>query len=339
MTQTAKKGRKPLSDTRAVSEVNEAEFNEATETARQVVLTQHEQEKDEVLELGQLIGRIETTDFFATIANSILVKTFEDVKKSKTWQKMPMLKNAIDRKYYDTFEEFCEERLGKSYRRLQEMSVNMRLLGEAVYEQAEKLGLRQVDYNAIKALPAPDQELIRQAVEDAQSKDEVLTVLQELAAKHARERQELEAELSEVKEDLQSKDELLDKKNKTIDRLEADKKRIKKLPPDEALAELQREAQSLFNDALGLIRGTLHQALLALSEHEGDNATYMAGLVAQLKNDVTALQIEFGLPDIEAGQLAEMAWVGLDPEELNAQVQAEYGERLAALNAAKSSET
>jgi len=338
MTEPVKKGRKPRSNMTPVAEVDEVALNEAAETARQVVLTQHDQEKAEVLGLGKLIGRMEAAEFFGDIANSVLIKTYEDVKKSKTWRNLRNPKSGDASPYFESLDDFCEVALGKSYRRLREMSGNMRLLGEQLYEQAEKLGLRQVDYNAIKALPAPDQELIRQAVEDAQSKDEVLTVLQELAAKHAKERQELEAELSETRAELESKIELLDKKGRVIDELEAARNRIQKMPPDKALAELQREAQSLFNDALGLIRGTLRHALLKLDEHEGDNTTFMAGLAAQLKNDITALQHEFSLPDIEAGQLADLAWLNLTPEEIKAQTQAEYGEKLAALKAAKSGE-
>ncbi|PAT41189.1 hypothetical protein CK623_02815 [Vandammella animalimorsus] len=98
-------------------------------------------------------------------------------------------------------DEFCEVKLGKSYKRLQAIAANRNLIGQEAFEQAEKLGLRQVDYNAIKALPAPDQELIRRAVEEAKSRDEVLDVLQELAARNAKAREKLEADVAQLKVD------------------------------------------------------------------------------------------------------------------------------------------
>lgn len=313
-----------------IIELNEEVMEKDMAKVRPAMLAEREQEKHDVFELGKFIGRIETSDFFLSIGNSILIKTFEDVKKSKAWKNLPNPKNSENQKF-QSLEEFCEVKLGKSYKRLQEMSANIRTLGEEAYEQAEKLGLRQVDYNAIKALPAPDQELIRHAIEDAQTKEEVQQALEVLASKYSTQQQELEGKLKEAEEDLASKNELMDKKNKTIDKLEAKLKRIEKLPPDEVLQELQREAQSMYSDALGLIRGNLRAALEALQEHaEGhdvDTSAFMAGLVAQLKHEAIALQLRFGLPDIE--YTGDMGWLTMSPEALDAKIQEEYGERMA----------
>ena len=100
---------------------------------------------------------------------------------------------------FESLEEFCQIKLGKTYGRLQHLVANRNLIGQEAFEQAERLGLRQVDYNAIKTLPAPDQELVRRAVEEAQSRDEVLDLLQELAARHAKEKEALTQQVEEGK--------------------------------------------------------------------------------------------------------------------------------------------
>jgi hypothetical protein len=160
-------------------------------TAGEVVADALANPNEEILEAGQMLGRLEAMGFIAAVADSVLVEIFEKSKKSKGWAH---LISATGRNY-SSLEEFCEERLGRSYRRLQEISANRSALGKAAFEQAEQLGLRQKDYAAIKALPAPDKELIRQAIEDAQSRDDVLGILQELAANHAREKADLSEEV------------------------------------------------------------------------------------------------------------------------------------------------
>ena len=104
---------------------------------------------------------------------------------------------------------------------------------------------------------------------------------------------------------------LLDKKNADFDKLS---RRIAKTTPDQALLDLQKEATSLMNDALGCIRGQLRQACIALKDHgDGtvDHSRFMAGLLGQVQADLTALRVEFDLPDVSNARdqalLAEQA--------------------------------
>jgi hypothetical protein len=152
--------------------------------------------QEAVLEAGQILGRLEATDFLLTVGTSTLLEIYKKAKENKAWR---FVKNPkiLTGKNFESLEEFCEVKLGKSYKRLQAILANANLMGgDAAFEQAEKLGLRQKDYAAIKALPAPDQELIRRAVEEADSRDAVLEILQELAAKNQREKEALQKSLA-----------------------------------------------------------------------------------------------------------------------------------------------
>ena len=140
-------------------------------------------ETDEVFAAGLDVGRLEALDFVLTVGTSAIVSVFENVKKSKAWRHLRNPNSSHGEKF-ESLEQFCEVKLGKSYKRLQAISSNRAAIGAEAFEQAERIGLRQVDYNAIKTLPAPDQELVRRAVEESQSRDEVLGLLQELAARH-----------------------------------------------------------------------------------------------------------------------------------------------------------
>ncbi|TAN12935.1 MAG: hypothetical protein EPN34_03160 [Burkholderiaceae bacterium] len=130
---------------------------------------------------------------------------------------------------------------------------------------------------------------------------------------------ELRAALRDTKADLQAAGERINAKNKQIDRLEREKQRIARLPRDEALLALQKEATDQMNDALGCIRGNLRQALIALKDDGRDdpdsNAVFCAGLVGQLAHQLALLRDEFDLPDVSNARdlqtIAEMAqWSG-----------------------------
>ena len=144
---------RPKSKQPEIMDLNEDVIKVDEAIVRPALLEAREQEKHDILELGQLLGRLESAEFFAKIANVALIGIFEKIKKSKAWKslKNPSCQN---RNFFSSLDEFCEVKLGKSYRRLQEMSLNMRALGEEAYEQAEKLGLRQVgDFIEVIILP------------------------------------------------------------------------------------------------------------------------------------------------------------------------------------------
>ncbi len=131
---------------------------------------------------------------------------------------------------------------------------------------------------------------------------------------------ELRSALRESRQEKSAVEQVLADKNKRIDQLKAAQKRIQAAPPDQVLADLQKEATSHMHDASGLLRGTMRQALIALNNAttergSADMQVFMAGLVGQLVADLAALREEFSLPDVsnaaELQSLAESAqWFG-----------------------------
>ncbi len=112
---------------------------------------------------------------------------------------------------------------------------------------------------------------------------------------------ELRAAVREVRAEKAAVDKVLSDKNTAMDKLRAQVKRIATIPPDDALADLQREATANMNDALGAVRGGLRAALIALNNHgdeRGQQAVFMAGLVGQVAAELAALRDEFNLPDV-----------------------------------------
>lgn len=278
------------------------------ERQRQELQTQAEQEKDEVFAAGVDIGRLEAMDFVLTVSTAAILATYENVKKSKAWRHLKNPQSAHGN-HFESLEEFCEVKLGKSYPRLRAISANRNLIGHEAFEQAERLGLRQVDYNAIKTLPAPDQELVRRAVEEAQSRDEVLDLLQELAARHAKEKEALSQQVEEGKLEHAAVVKRLEVVTEQKEKAEARAARIAVMKPDEALAEVKTEATRIATDAVGAIKGGVRQALVKLQElPDGSTQTaFAAGLIGELQAEINALREEFGLPDIASAAERQLA--------------------------------
>lgn len=269
------------------------------ERQRQELVTQAEQEKDEVFAAGVDLGRLEALDFIAVTANTASLAVFENVKKSKAWR---FLRNpqSADSANFESLEQFCEVKLAKSYRRLQTLLGQKSLIGQQAFEQGERIGLRDIDYNAIKTLPAPDQELVRRAVEDAQSRDEVLDLLQELAARHAKEKEALSQQLEESQKEHEATTTRLGVVTEQKEKAEAKAARIAVMKPDKVLAEVKTEATRIAADAVGAIKGGVRQALVKLQEQPdgGAQTAFAAGLIGELQAEINAIREEFGLPDI-----------------------------------------
>lgn len=73
---------------------------------------------------------------------------------------------------------------------------------------------------------------------------------------------------------------------------------VKRLPANEAMAKTKKEAVELQNEALGLVRGGLRQALLKLNEmgSGASHTAFMASLLGTVYVELDALRDEFGLP-------------------------------------------
>ena len=270
-------------------------------------------DQDALVMLGRQIGQIEAAAFIGNISDGVMLSAYENVKKSKTWMRLESQKTGNT---FPSLDAFCQERLGYSARRLAQITGNRDLIGKEVFVQAEALGLRQVDYSAIKSLPAPDQELIRRAVEEAQSRDEVLSLLQELAAKHGKERQDLTKSLEEERLEKAATQDLLDKKNKRVDTLEAERKKLSRAPANEVLKSLKAEASGVATEARALIFGPLTQAVELLTGTHND-ALYAAALVGELQRELNLLRDAYQLPDVSSAQELQQAadvaeWGGPD---------------------------
>lgn len=200
---------------------------------------------EEAEEAFRDLGRIETATFFATVSDSIIAQAFERIKKSKSYKKLTYRDENGNLRQFSDLEEFCRIKLGKSYRRVHELAQNLRTLGPELYESAEKMGLRNKDYRALKALPEDEQAVVKEAIA-AENKEEVLDILQDMTERHVQEREEARKESDELKANLEARDKLLKDKSARLEKTETELFKLKSLPPDADLElKLKREEQAV----------------------------------------------------------------------------------------------
>lgn len=260
---------------------------------------QAQQDQEELIELATGIGALQAFDLIQKFASAAHIKLFKRIRESKQIKSLPIRLRDGSSQKFDSIKEACPALFGRTYQSMLDAEEKFDTFGEEVYEGAARLRLNDSALRATRALPPEKLEVVRVAIGNGGTKAEVLSVIEDLAEKV----QQAEAATVEAKAELKASEDVLAAKNKTIDKLQRDLKRIEKLPPDEQLAGLKKEATAIATEAEGFILGGLRQALLAINDHPSDSdfaqhGVFMAGLVGQVQAQLTALRNEFNLPDV-----------------------------------------
>lgn len=295
-------------------------------------------DREMAFQAAQTVGGVETALFLRACADKVIVEQFAKLKRNKAYRAVEFRDAEGNLRRCADLEEFCERYFGSSYRSVKELHDNYHLIGPALYESAEKLGLKRDDYRTLKALPADDQALVRKAIE-AEDRDQVLDLLQEMAARHASEKAALLAEATEAKETAEARDQVVKAKEAKITQLEETntklKRRIAKATPDEVGEQLREEVGQFAFAAEAEILGNLRAGFQALTEHAEEHGVthenYMSGCLAQIEAALLTIREEFGVkarPDAEN----RPGWVD-DERDPGAIVDAALGDDLKAFKA------
>lgn len=290
--------------------IDKEKLDGAMVAMREQEVKQREQEDIQLAQASQAVGGALMARLHKSFSHAAEVQMFNQVRDLPlaVLRRLPLPKFADAsanfgvttegdvEKFADTsanLEDFCRRVFGRSYATMREEAHNLHLLGEQAYEAAAQLHISKSALRLTRALPPEKLAIVRAAIGNGSTKAEVLSVIEDLAEKA----QQAEAAAGEAKAELKASEEVLATKNKTIDRLQRDLKRIEKLPPDEQLASIKKEAIGLQSETIGLVRGGLRQALIKLNDAPDDasKVAFMAALVGAVYVELDALRDEFGL--------------------------------------------
>lgn len=180
------------------------------------------------------------------------------------------------------------ERLGVSADSAQRyMAMTRRFANTATSRHFEKLGFSKMT----ELLPLDDEQidsLVSEGQTGELSFDDVSRMsVKELRAAVRKERAETSKQKNQV-----------ERLTTVNTELHEEVRLVKRLPPSQELARIQKESATIQAEAMGLLQGSLRQALIALNHCEQDQNLFMAGMVGQLMAELTTLRDEFSLPEV-----------------------------------------
>lgn len=261
--------------------------------------------------VAEALGRVKTAEFFRRVGDIVLAQTFTDLRNSKKYKEYPIKDEDGHIRRVEDFKEFCQLAFGKSYTRCFELAQNLHVLGSDLYESAERIGFRARDYAALKALPAAEQEVVKQALA-SESKEQVLDILQEFAAARAEERAASKKESEELKATLDARDEVLKDKSAKLDKLSEQLEKLKRLPENKReklrLEQEQDAAERLTKAAIG-VQASINELCQELADIKAAEVSVYTQQYADNMASWVCQQIQLALQ--ESGIQVDMAEIVL----------------------------
>lgn len=297
------------------------EFNAANQLA---AVVRHQQEMQATYSedrdlANQMLGQIQMSRAISKFTDVVSLQKLKYIKENKSYRALSGQK-GVDRHGIEitdvgTWVGFCAA-LGVSASKVDEDLTNLQIFGEDALAQLTQAGAGYRELRQYRKLPE-DQKLALLEVAKTGDKGEFLDLAEEMIAKHAKEKEQLNQQLEESAKEHEATAKRLEVVTEQKEKAEAKAARIAVMKPDEALADLKTAATRIANDAVGAIKGGVRQALIQLREmpHGSSQTAFAAGLLGEMQAEINALREEFGLPDIASAAERELAadthaWAG-----------------------------
>ena len=267
-------------------------------------------------EANEVLGMIRAFDVvgkFVTVTN---LKILHDIKESKKYK--GLVKKLPDGKVVTVtnWSEYCQF-LPVSKDTIDQHLMMLKEFGEDFLSRAQDIGMGLRDMRKLRSLPdESDRNLIIEATQQENlTRDDVLELMEEMAAKHAKEKSDLSSQLVDAKEDLEAARKVSATKQETIDDLNHQLEKTRKKLADADPEKIGEELHATLNAAQTGVRSALTQiqpVLAQLIEHGQangvDHAPTMVGCLNQIIRDCEYLRETYGLPR-EAPTDATPAWL------------------------------
>lgn len=280
----------------------------------------------DIAEAHEAMGMIRAFGFVNKLLTVGTLKVMREVKEAKKYKG---LVTYIDGELttVGSWEEFCKA-CGLTRQKVDEDLQNLSKFGEDFLETSQRLGLGYREMRKLRQLPEEARaEIIDADYSDATDKEELLEKIEDLTAKHAKEKETLQAQLKRKSEDYEAQAKVLANKNERINKLDMELAKkthlIDTQTPDQRGGALREEAAQISYKAEAILRGQVWQAFETLAKHSEetgiDHRQFMSGVLAEYQLILSELKEHFNLDDEPTGDaLPEWARAPIDePEELD----------------------
>lgn len=192
----------------------------------------------EQIQLSEKLGAIKATSFIKKLVTVTEIKLIAEIKETKQYKGLKVIDSAGKLVTVTTFEEFCNH-IGMSREKADQDILNLSTFGEDFLETSQRMGLGYRDLRKLRKLDDADREVIieGEAVK-AEDRESLIDLIEEMSAKHRKQKDALETENKELKADKDALETILQKKDEKVNQLDT---QVTKLTSP---AEIQRRAES-----------------------------------------------------------------------------------------------
>lgn len=271
----------------------------------------------------ELVGMLKAFDFTQKLVTVTTLKTINEIKQSKQYKGLELLNRDGELVTVTSFKDFCTA-LGFSVEKIDTDLLNLNTLGEEFFETSQRLGLGYREMRKLRQLPEEARtEIVEADYSEATDKEDLIEKIEDLTAKHAKEKEALQAQLKRKSDDYEAQAKVLATKNERINHLDLElakkTKAIETQTPEQRGGVLREEAAAISYKAEAVLRGQVFQAFEALTAHTEatgiDHKQFMSGVLAEYQLILSELKERFGLDDTPSGEaLPEWAREDYQPD-------------------------
>lgn len=150
------------------------------------------------IKLSEISGMLKFADFHRKLVTVTEIKVLAELKDSGKYKGLKVLDQNEKVVTVTTWESLCKA-LGRSREIVDQDIANLNSLGESFFETSQRLKLGYRDLRKLRTLPEDTKKAIIQQVEvNLDDKDEIVSLIDDLAAKHAREKQDWAKERADL---------------------------------------------------------------------------------------------------------------------------------------------
>lgn len=254
----------------------------------------------EQIEMNQLLGRLQATQAIAAMLDGLSLAQIAQIKEGKRYKQLAGQKMVIGgvEIRLDTWEGFCAA-LGSSRRGIEEKLDNLRLLGEEALDKATALGMTTQELRKLRRLDASDQQIVIGEIEVAAGdKEAIIDLITDMAAKHSKEREELQAKLEDQRGEAAASERIIEERNKRIDKLEKQLHKQQHRTMEEKRQQQMTDAGAAQILCLAPLAGLDDAIDTLLGEDDAACTRHAANLLHELRAAVEDLQLKYGLGDV-----------------------------------------
>ncbi len=285
----------------------------------------------EQIQLSEKLGAIKATNFIKKLVTVTEIKLIAEIKETKQYKGLRVIDDFGKVVTVTTWDQFCKH-IGMSCEKVDEDIRNLGIFGEDFLETSQRIGLGYRDLRKLRKLGDADREVIinGEAVK-TEDRESLIDLIEEMSAKHARDKEALNKQVSELTADNEAKDLIIKSKDEKATKLDVEltklkspaeiKKRTESEPQrlaEKALEEMNAACLTMHNDTVRFTN-SINSILDAMTEHElYEIQERLEANVVALFQQIAQTTVELGI-QIDFQAMVNPSWMSVAPSESEAE--------------------